>query len=67
MLPLDLLNVVLGLLSILPLGTLPLLQTLLLKVQSLSAQGQNPQQILSLLISAITSVAPVPVPVSEGK
>lgn len=61
MLPLNIINVVLGLLSILPLGTLPLLQTLLLQVQSLTAQGQNPQQILAALISAITSVTPLPV------
>ena len=68
MLPLNLLNVVLGLLAILPVGSLPLLQTLLLQVQSLAAQGQNPQQILSALISAITSVVPLPVsPVSEVK
>ncbi len=67
MLPLNLLNVVLGLLAILPLGTLPLLQVLLLQVQTLAGQGQNPQQILAALISAITSVAPLPVPVSEGK
>jgi len=56
MLPLGILNAVLGLLNALPLGTLPLLQTLLLQIQSLSGQGQNPQQILSSLISAITSV-----------
>lgn len=68
MLPLNLLNVVLGLLAILPLGSLPLLQTLLMKVQMLSAAGQSPQQILAALISAITSVAPLPVPVaSEAK
>ncbi|HEV3269390.1 MAG TPA: hypothetical protein VGZ69_01935 [Candidatus Rhabdochlamydia sp.] len=46
--------------AILPLGTLPLLQTLLLQVQSLTAHGQNPQQILAALISAITSVTPLP-------
>ncbi|MGB7127591.1 MAG: hypothetical protein WBD50_00675 [Candidatus Rhabdochlamydia sp.] len=67
MLPLNLLNVVLGLLAILPLGTLPLLQVLLLQVQTLAAQGQNPQQILAALISAITSVVPLPVPMSEAK
>jgi hypothetical protein len=67
MLPLNILNTVLGLLSILPLGTLPLLQTLLLQVQSLSGQGQNPQQILSSLISAITSVVPVPTAKTEEK
>ena len=67
MLPLNILNTVLGLLSILPLGTLPLLQTLLLQVQFLSGQGQNPQQILSSLISAITSVVPVPTAKTEEK
>lgn len=68
MLPLNLLNTILGLLAILPLGTLPLLQTLLLKAQVLSAAGQNPQQILAALISAITSVTPLPVPAaSEAK
>lgn len=68
MLPLNLLNVVLQLLAILPLGSLPLLQTLLMKVQMLSAAGQSPQQILAALISAITSVAPLPVPgASEAK
>jgi hypothetical protein len=60
MLPLNIINVILGLLAILPLGTLPLLQTLLLQVQSLTAHGQNPQQILAALISAITSVTPLP-------
>lgn len=67
MLPLGILNAVLELLNILPLGTLPLLQTLLLQVQSLSGQGQNPQQILSSLISAITSVVPVPTPKTQEK
>ena len=67
MLPLGILNTVLGLLSILPLGSLPLLQTLLLQVQSLSGQGQNPQQILASLISAITSVTPLPIPKAEAK
>lgn len=67
MLPIGILNAVLGLLALLPLGTLPLLQTLLLQVQSLTAQGQNPQQILASLISAITSVTPLPSSASEGK
>ena len=68
MLPLGILNAVLGMLAILPLGTLPLLQTLLLQIQFLSAQGQSPQQILAALIGAIISVDPLPVPTaSEGK
>ncbi|QZA59470.1 hypothetical protein RHAB15C_0001404 (plasmid) [Candidatus Rhabdochlamydia porcellionis] len=60
MLPTTILNVVLDLLAILPLGTLPLLQTLLLQVRSLIAQGQSSQQIITALISAITSVTPSP-------
>ena len=61
MLPTTIINVLLDLLMLLPLGTLPLLQTLLLQVRSLIAQGQSSQQIITALISAITSVTPLPV------
>ena len=65
LLPLSIVNVVLSLLTVLPLGTLPLLQTLSLQSQSLKAQNQGPQQILSNLISAITSVTPLPLASEE--
>lgn len=65
-LPTTIINVLLDLLGLLPLGTLPLLQTLLLQVRSLAAQGQSPQQILTALITAITSVTPLPVSPAPG-
>ncbi|KAG6558608.1 hypothetical protein RHABOEDO_001883 (plasmid) [Candidatus Rhabdochlamydia oedothoracis] len=65
MVPLGILNTVLGLLNIVPLGTLPLLNTLLLQAQLLIDQGNSPQQVFAILSVAITGSCSLPVRAGE--